>query len=304
MSGPGRMPRVRTWIIGGGLLALVLGGYWYFNGRGDSGARQARQCRAGARGGGGTARHGGGRTQPGHGGRQHPGAAERPGAGHAGKRQFQGRPVRQEGRSAVPDRSAALPGGAGPGRSDLCAATRRSWRMRCATSERYATLRQQGAISAQQRDTSETNADVMTATVAADKAAVDMARLNLGLHPDPLAGGRQDRADPDPAGQHDHQLQRRHRGRWSPSPQVRPIKISFTLPQSDLPRIQARQQSQARCWPPWMCSDRAGNVLAAPVDFTSNMRQQPERHASNCAPPFPMTTCRWCRASWSMSRCS
>src|SRR5438445_1418039 len=36
--GPGHMPRIRTIIVGGGLLMLVLGGYWYFNGRGDSGA--------------------------------------------------------------------------------------------------------------------------------------------------------------------------------------------------------------------------------------------------------------------------
>jgi len=52
--------------------------------------------------------------------------------------------------------------------------------------------------------------------------------------------------------------------------QVRPIKISFTLPQSDLPRIQARQQTQ-----PLLATldvrDRAGHILAAPVDFTSNI---------------------------------
>ncbi|HWX90609.1 MAG TPA: efflux RND transporter periplasmic adaptor subunit, partial [Rhizomicrobium sp.] len=52
--------------------------------------------------------------------------------------------------------------------------------------------------------------------------------------------------------------------------QVRPIKISFTLPQSDLPRIQARQQTQ-----PLLATldvrDHAGHVLAAPVDFTSNI---------------------------------
>src|SRR4029077_17223562 len=38
--------------------------------------------------------------------------------------------------------------------------------------ERYAALTAQGASSAQQRDTSSTNADVLAATVAADRAAL------------------------------------------------------------------------------------------------------------------------------------
>ena len=33
LSAP-RLPALRSWVIGGGLLVLVLGGYWYFN-RGD-----------------------------------------------------------------------------------------------------------------------------------------------------------------------------------------------------------------------------------------------------------------------------
>src|SRR5258707_15097771 len=38
VAGPGRLPSARTLIVGGGMLALVLGGYWYFNGKGGSGA--------------------------------------------------------------------------------------------------------------------------------------------------------------------------------------------------------------------------------------------------------------------------
>src|SRR4051812_47331637 len=38
VAGPGHLPRTRSLIIGGGLLVLVLGGYWYFNTRGDSSA--------------------------------------------------------------------------------------------------------------------------------------------------------------------------------------------------------------------------------------------------------------------------
>src|SRR5258708_24386350 len=52
--------------------------------------------------------------------------------------------------------------------------------------------------------------------------------------------------------------------------EVRPIKVSFTLPQSELPRIQARQQTQ-----PLIAMldvrDRSGNTLSAPVGFVSNM---------------------------------
>ena len=33
--GPGRLPSRKTWLVGGGLLVLVLGGYWYLNGRGE-----------------------------------------------------------------------------------------------------------------------------------------------------------------------------------------------------------------------------------------------------------------------------
>src|SRR5438067_13885141 len=38
IAGPGRLPSARTFIIGGGLLVLVLGGYWYLNRPGDGSA--------------------------------------------------------------------------------------------------------------------------------------------------------------------------------------------------------------------------------------------------------------------------
>jgi multidrug efflux system membrane fusion protein len=53
--------------------------------------------------------------------------------------------------------------------------------------------------------------------------------------------------------------------------EVRPIKVSFTLPQSELARIQARQQSRGVLLATLDARDHAGNVLAAPVDFVSNM---------------------------------
>lgn len=135
--------------------------------------------------------------------------------------------------------------------------------------ERYAALSQQGAISIQQRDTSETNADVMAATVAADKAAVDMARLNLGfteirapvdgktgpltIQPGNMITGASGSSTP-----------------LVTIAEVRPIKVSLTLPQNDLARIQARQQLM-----PLLATlevrGQDGKPLAAPVDFVSNM---------------------------------
>ena len=135
--------------------------------------------------------------------------------------------------------------------------------------QRYATLRQQGAISVQQSDLSDTNADVVAANVAADKAAMDMARLNLGYSQirSPVDGKT------GPILVQPGNMISSSNGATAALvtiAEVRPIKISFTLPQSQLPRIQARQQTQ-----PLLATldvrDRAGNILAAPVDFTSNI---------------------------------
>jgi multidrug efflux system membrane fusion protein len=131
--------------------------------------------------------------------------------------------------------------------------------------QRYQTLHDQGAISTQQRDVSGTNADVMAATVAADKAAVDAAALNLGYT----------------------QIRSPVNGKTGPiliqpgnmiataSPalvtiaEVRPVKISFTLPQTDLPKIQARQ-AEGKLIAVLDARDRKGNALTAPVNFVSN----------------------------------
>jgi multidrug efflux system membrane fusion protein len=134
------------------------------------------------------------------------------------------------------------------------------------TKQRYDTLFAQNAISSQQREQADAAAKSMDATVSADRAAVQMAELNLGY--------TQIRAPVD--------------GKTGPiliqpgnlvtangsNPllvlnQIEPVKISFALPQSDLPAIQAR--------------DRAGKLVAmldthepkapklsAKVDFISN----------------------------------
>ncbi|GAA0577927.1 efflux RND transporter periplasmic adaptor subunit [Rhizomicrobium electricum] len=135
-----------------------------------------------------------------------------------------------------------------------------------ATQKRYEALFAQNAISSQQHDTAIATAKSASATVDADRAQVETARINLGY--------TQIRAPVD--------------GKTGPiliqpgnlvsangsSPlvvltQIEPVKVSFALPQSDLAAIQAR--------------DRAGKLLAlldthdpkapkrsAKVDFVSN----------------------------------
>ena len=131
-------------------------------------------------------------------------------------------------------------------------------------------LRQQGAISAQQSDTSDTNADVVAATVAADKAAVDMARLNLDYTQirSPVDGktgpilvqpgnmiSSSSGADRGPG---------HHRGSAADQ--------DFLHPAAERACRASRRASRAR---PLLATldvqDTAGQVLAAPVDFTSNI---------------------------------
>jgi multidrug efflux system membrane fusion protein len=52
--------------------------------------------------------------------------------------------------------------------------------------------------------------------------------------------------------------------------QVRPTKVSFTLPQTELSRIQARAQGKGLL-ATLDAKDHAGDVLSAPVDFVSNI---------------------------------
>lgn len=135
--------------------------------------------------------------------------------------------------------------------------------------QRYDTLSAQGAISVQQRDTSTTNASVLDATVAADKAAVDMASLNLSytqirspvdgktgpvlIQPGNMISG---------SGGNGAVL--------VTIAEVRPVKVSFTLSQADLPRIQA-QQRKGQILAMLDAKDAAGRPLSAPVDFISNV---------------------------------
>jgi multidrug efflux system membrane fusion protein len=132
--------------------------------------------------------------------------------------------------------------------------------------QRYQSLSDQGAISAQQRDTSATNADVLAATVAADKAAVEMAALNLSYTQirSPVDG----KTGPLLV-QPGNMVSATGLAPLVVLEQVRPVKVSFTLPQSDLDRIQARQKSKGLLA---TLETKAPDQtpLSAPVNFTSN----------------------------------
>jgi multidrug efflux system membrane fusion protein len=132
--------------------------------------------------------------------------------------------------------------------------------------QRYATLSTQGAISNQQRDTSAATADMMDATVAADKAAIDMARLNLDYSQirTPIDG----KTGPMLV-QPGNMVSASGSTPMVTISEVRPVKISFTLPQSDLPAIQSRQKT-GQIMATLDVTDGSGKTLAAPVDFVSN----------------------------------
>lgn len=131
---------------------------------------------------------------------------------------------------------------------------------------RYQSLYEQHTISAQLHDTATTNTDVLAATVEADKAALDLAQINLGYTQirSPIDGKT------GPLLVHAGNMVSSTGG----SPlvtiaQIEPIKLSFSLPQSDLPRLQARLKSH-RVMATIDARDLHGALLSAPVDFTSN----------------------------------
>ena len=133
--------------------------------------------------------------------------------------------------------------------------------------DRYASLAQQGAISDQQRSSTATTAEVLAATVAADKAAVDMAALNVDYS--------QIRAPVDGKTgpllvQPGNMVSANSLAPLVTIQQVKPVKLSFSLPQSELDRIQARQKTKGLAATLEKKTDASGQPLSAPVDFTSN----------------------------------
>ena len=132
--------------------------------------------------------------------------------------------------------------------------------------QRYDTLFAQSAISSQQRDEMDANAKSMVATVTSDRAAVQVAQLNLGyaqIH-SPVDG----KTGPILI-QPGNLVTANGSSPLVVVTQIEPVKISFSLPQADLPRIQARERAGTLV--ALLDTHQAGGApLAAPVDFVSN----------------------------------
>lgn len=133
------------------------------------------------------------------------------------------------------------------------------------TKQRYDALFAQSAISSQQREQAEASAKSMDATVSADRAAVQMAELNLGYSQirSPVDG----KTGPILI-QPGNLVTANGSNPLVVITQIEPVKVSFALPQADLPPIQARERSGKLL----ALLDRQVNGvrLQAPVDFVSN----------------------------------
>jgi multidrug efflux system membrane fusion protein len=130
----------------------------------------------------------------------------------------------------------------------------------------YEHLNQIGAVSTQQRDTSVSQVEVLDATLAADEAAINIAQLNLGYTEirSPVDG----KTGPLLI-QPGNMIAANSTTPLVTIAQIQPIKISFSLPQADLPLILARQRTNGLT-AIVDSNNAAGKPLSAPVDFTSN----------------------------------
>jgi len=135
-----------------------------------------------------------------------------------------------------------------------------------ATKKRYDALFAQNAISSLQRDTADATAQSAVATVDADRAASDMARLNLGYTKiyAPVDG----KTGPILI-QPGNLVSANGTSPLVVLTQIEPVKVSFALPQSDLPAIQSRDKAGKLM--ALIDSHKPGaKKLAAKVDFISN----------------------------------
>jgi membrane fusion protein, multidrug efflux system len=132
--------------------------------------------------------------------------------------------------------------------------------------ERYDSLFAQNAVSSQQRDQADATAKSTAATVTSDRAAVQVATLNLGYTQirSPIDG----KTGPILV-QPGNLVTANGSSPLVVITQIQPVKVSFSLPQSDLPRIQARARSGSLA-ALLNSKETGGAPLSAPVNFVSN----------------------------------
>lgn len=131
---------------------------------------------------------------------------------------------------------------------------------------RFDTLAKEGAISAQQHDQATAQAGAMAGTVKADKAAIAIAELNLAYAAirapvDGKTGAIQI--------QPGNLVKANDTNPLVVLTQIQPIKVSFFLPQTDLPRIQTQMQTHKLVATVTAHGDTRP-PLKAPVDFVGN----------------------------------
>jgi len=133
------------------------------------------------------------------------------------------------------------------------------------TKKRYDALFTQNAISRSQKDTADATAASAIATVEADRAEVDVARLNLGYTQirSPVNG----KTGPILI-QPGNLVTANSSSALVVITQIEPVKVSFSLPQSDLPAIQTRDRAGKLL--AILNTRQAGAKLSAKVDFVSN----------------------------------
>ncbi|MBV8801351.1 MAG: efflux RND transporter periplasmic adaptor subunit [Alphaproteobacteria bacterium] len=131
---------------------------------------------------------------------------------------------------------------------------------------RYAALAQQGAASRSQADQFVAQEKALAATVQADAASVQAARLNLSYSQirSPVDGKTGAIAV-----QQGNIIPANTANPLVTITQIHPVKVSFFLPQSDLPRIQERMASHAMI-AAIRIRGEGGGTRAAFVDFVSN----------------------------------
>jgi multidrug efflux system membrane fusion protein len=131
---------------------------------------------------------------------------------------------------------------------------------------RYSVLAQSGAASQQQRDQSVAQARALAATVKADKALVDVAALNYQysvIH-SPITG----KTGPILI-QPGNLVPANGTNPLVVITQVQPVKVSFTLPQADIARIQDRMKAHSLT-ASVQIHGVTEQTITAPVDFLGN----------------------------------
>lgn len=135
-----------------------------------------------------------------------------------------------------------------------------------ADADRAVALAQRGIVSEQQRDQLVAAAKALQATIASDQAAINIAQLNLEYSQirSPVNG----KTGPVLI-QPGNLVQANSTSPIVTIAEIQPVRISFTLPQSDLGLILARQHQNALVAIADV-KDSKGNPVSAPVNFVSN----------------------------------